>query len=540
MRFHIFAISILAAGAAQAEDFTVRADVTRATIYGGGAEVTRQARLTVPAGSHHILIPVPAYVSGGDRVSVALPDGRTLGPVRFEPAPGFEDGQFDTAAQAELRAAVEDLEAQIEAASAALDEIGSEISVLAVQRRYLESYASGGSGDGSAPDGIGAVLAALGQEMERVAAALLEAEARQTEQEEAITELREALAEAEAALAATYPLGAGSAAISVPVQVTEDSDLALTLSHFVHGLYWNMAYSARLSTVEDSLTLDRSALIGGSVRDRWEDVALTLSGEEWGQTLEMTGVSPSLARIEEERPPEIYQDRVGSGSFSMPVAEPLVVMEDAQLSGYGLAYSAEIATPQTLTGGEETLVPFAPLTLDADISIEANPRRDDTAFLIARAENTTGEPLIMGDVSVYRDGAFLSEDYLDTVPPGGEVSLAFGAVEHLQLFWRDLSRNEGEQGVFTRSSRQVQVVEFGVTNVSEQAEELRLLYAVPYSEQDDLELDLTLSVPPSERDVDGRRGIHAWDLTVGPGETRTIRMEADLSWPEGYDLYWQP
>lgn len=536
-------MTVLAAGAAHAEDFSTRADVTGAVVYGGGAEVTRQASLTVPAGSHRILVPMPSYVTAADRVSVTLQDGRTLGPVRLEPAPGFEDGQFDTEAQAALRAEIDGLEAQIEEAEAALSRIDSEISVLTIQQRYLESYASGGSEGGTAPDGIAAVLSSLGEEMARVAAALLAAQERRAEQEDAIADLRETLGEAEADLAALFPLGAGSAAISLPVQATEETQLDLTLTHFVHGFYWDMAYTARLSTVENRLTLDRSALVGGQIRDRWQDIALTLSGEEWGQALAMTGVTPSRARIEEERPPGVVQDRVvgsAAGGFAAPSMEPAIVTEDAALAGYGLSFSAEIAASQTLTGGEETLVPFTSLALEADVTVEANPRRDDTAFLIARAENTTGEPLIPGEISVYRDGAFLSEDYLDTIPPGGEVELPFGAVEHLQLFWRDLSRNEAGDGLFSRSNRQVQVVEFGVTNISDNEEEVRILYAVPFSEQEDLELDLSLSVPPSEQDVDGRRGIHAWDVTVGPSETRTIRMEAEMSWPEGYDLYWRP
>jgi uncharacterized protein (TIGR02231 family) len=221
--------------------------------------------------------------------------------------------------------------------------------------------------------------------------------------------------------------------------------------------------------------------------------------------------------------------------------EPVVVVEDsASFDSIGLSFSATVADPQTLSEGAETLVPFDTLSFDPEVTIEANPRHDDTAFLIARAENTTGQPLIPGEMAVYRDAAFLSDLYLDTVPPGGEVELPFGSVDHLQLFWRDLSRNEGDEGFFNRSNVQRQVVEFGVTNVSDQPEDVRILYAVPYSEQDDLELDLTLSIAPSVENLDGRRGIHAWDLTVGPGETRTVRMEAEMSWPEGYDLYWRP
>lgn len=541
MRFHIFAIGVLAAGMAHADDIPVRADVTQATIYGGAAEVTRQATVTVPAGAHRLLIPVPAYMQDAGVVSAALADGTPLGPVRMELTPGFEDGQFDTAAQAALRARIEGLEAEIEAAEDRLANIQAGLGTLALQRRYLESYAANGSGEVTAPDDIGAVLSVLGQQMEGLTTELLEGEHQQDEQLATIADLQVELSDAEAELRALFPLGADSIALAIPIEVTEDAELAVDLTYLASGFGWDMTYTARLSTEDGALTLARTARLESYLPDRWEEVALTLSGEEWGQVLDMTGVWPSPARIEEERPPEIFQDRISGGAFVAPALEPVVVVEDsASFDSIGLSFSATVADPQTLSEGAETLVPFDTLSFDPEVTIEANPRHDDTAFLIARAENTTGQPLIPGEMAVYRDAAFLSDLYLDTVPPGGEVELPFGSVDHLQLFWRDLSRNEGDEGFFNRSNVQRQVVEFGVTNVSDQPEDVRILYAVPYSEQDDLELDLTLSIAPSVENLDGRRGIHAWDLTVGPGETRTIRMEAEMSWPEGYDLYWRP
>jgi uncharacterized protein (TIGR02231 family) len=526
---------------AHADDIPVRADVTHATIYGGAAEVTRQATVTVPAGAHRLLIPVPPYMQDAGVVSAALADGTPLGPVRMELSPGFEDGQFDTQAQAALRARIEALEAEIEEAEDTLAQIEAGLGTLALQRRYLESYASSGSGDVTEPDDISAVLTVLGQQMAALTAEVLDGEHRQDEQLAAIADLQADLSEAEADLRALYPLGAGSIALAIPVEVTGDTQLPVILTHTLSGFGWDMSYTARLSTVDGTLTLDRTARLASFVPDRWDAVALTLSGEEWGQDLDMTGVWPSPARIEEERPPEIFQDRIAGGAFLAPGMEPMVVVEEAaSFDSFGLSFNAQIADPQTLSEGAETLVPFDALGLDPEITIEANPRHDDTAFLIARAENTTGQPLIPGDMAVYRDAAFLSDLYLDTIPPGGEVELPFGSVDHLQLFWRDLSRNEGDEGFFNRSNLQRQVVEFGVTNVSDQPEDVRILYAVPYTEQDDLELDLTLSIAPSVENLDGQRGIHAWDLTVGPGETRTIRMEAEMSWPEGYDLYWRP
>jgi hypothetical protein len=69
---------------------------------------------------------------------------------------------------------------------------------------------------------------------------------------------------------------------------------------------------------------------------------------------------------------------------------------------------------------------------------------------------------------------------------------------------------------------------------------VRLIYALPFAEQEELEVDLDLSLAPDERDVDGARGVAAWNLTLAPGASRTIRMDVEFSWPEGQVLNWTP
>ena len=45
---------------------------------------------------------------------------------------------------------------------------------------------------------------------------------------------------------------------------------------------------------------------------------------------------------------------------------------------------------------------------------------------------------------------------------------------------------------------------------------------------------------PDETDVDDRRGVSAWDLTLAPGETREVEITITLDWPEGQVLSWNP
>jgi hypothetical protein len=129
---------------------------------------------------------------------------------------------------------------------------------------------------------------------------------------------------------------------------------------------------------------------------------------------------------------------------------------------------------------------------------------------------------------------------LPLIAGGADVEMGFGPLDHLQLRWIDRALAEGDRGVFTTSTTQARALAFGVTNTGTEAEEVRILYATPYAEQEDLELDLTLSPRPTEEDVEDQRGVHAWELSVPAGEEMLIEMQAAFEFPEGQTLDWRP
>ena len=188
----------------------------------------------------------------------------------------------------------------------------------------------------------------------------------------------------------------------------------------------------------------------------------------------------------------------------------------------------------------EVLLSFDTLTLDAEQENRAVPRWDDTAFLVAMAENDTGEPILPGEARFYREGALLGDGFLPMIAAGAEAEMAFGALDHLQLVWIDRSLAEGDRGIFTTSTTQERALAFGVENTSDAEEAVRIIYATPFAEQEDLELDLDLSPAPSVRDLDDARGVYAWDVEIAAGETELVEMEVSFEFPEGQVLDWQP
>src|SRR3989338_7067022 len=94
-------------------------------------------------------------------------------------------------------------------------------------------------------------------------------------------------------------------------------------------------------------------------------------------------------------------------------------------------------------------------------------------------------------------------------------------------------RAEGDRGILTSSSQIEESAVLKIENLTDESWPLRVIDQVPYSEQEDLEITFTADPAPTETDVDGQRGILAWEFDLPAGETEEITLDHLLSWPEG-------
>jgi uncharacterized protein (TIGR02231 family) len=219
---------------------------------------------------------------------------------------------------------------------------------------------------------------------------------------------------------------------------------------------------------------------------------------------------------------------------------PVMVEEAAQMVSDGLSVVYDYAAPVTVGPTGNATLPFDDLVIEVELENRAVPRRDSTAYLVAMGENTTGEAILPGPARFFRDGDLVGAGHLPMIPAGGEAEMAFGPLDHLPLIWQDLSLDEGDRGVFVNENEQRRRIVFGVENTSDEAESVRLLYATPFAEQEDLDVSVEFSSAPDERDVDDLRGVDAWNLDVAAGAENRIEMTVELSWPEDMVLDWQP
>ncbi|WP_420861570.1 mucoidy inhibitor MuiA family protein [Algirhabdus cladophorae] len=538
MRFGLVVSLAVLPMSAMADDVIARMDISAVTISSGMAEVTRTGSVTLPEGKHVLIVPARDNMF---LPQIAAASGLTFGAVQASGAIALSEGQLDTPLQAELRQALDTAQNTVRDAQDALEQELALIIGYQLQIDYLRNLAKGGENGPSLPENLGESLAQMGALISELEAKILSANIERRVAEDAVRDAQVLRTKAENALQASAPFAATTAASRIPVTVATAGTYDLSMTYLVQGANWTPNYSIDLNTEASTIDVIRKVTLTNRTNAPWIDVAVTLSTDNPQRRLDGTAAQPNPVRVFE--PQRRAKVSAGLAMDSMAAAPEPMMLEVAEsfspvIQGMSLSYVLnDIATvlPQSQTTSD-----FGTFDLTPAISNAANPRFDQTAFLLAETENDIGEPILPGQAYILRDGALIGETFVDLIPNGGEIAWGFGPVDHLQLEWTRLKRQEGDSGFIRKSNDQNESLRFTVTNLSDQPETVKAYYATPFSEQEDLTVSAKLTPRPTQRDVDDKRGVHVWELDLAAGGSQSVQLEFDLQWPDGQQISWQP
>lgn len=532
MRFALFLV--LLPLPALADTFVVKAPPVAATVFAQGALVSRAATVELPAGQHTVELRDMDPDLSLDAMDIRF-TGATITSRSWTPRP---DTPYRAPRTPQWVAAKDALDTAIEALAALDDRIALALaSAQAAQDQILFLNGLTVPKDAAANvetlRAIGQLIASDGTAA-RAAMRAAEAEARQLRRDR--PDLEFAVAEAQAALDAVTPTNKAPATLSLNISVPEPVAAALDLSYFTEGTSWAPTYDIKL-TDDTALSVTRSAVISQFTNEDWTDIQLTLS------TLDPTAQSgPSRLwqqrrRIEDPQPPKRELSRLQADSamgMADPIIEAPVIVEEvaaANFDGIGVTYA--VPSPVTIKARSEDLqIALDTLDMAAKLSARAIPRLDSTAFRLAKITNTSSEILLPGSALLYVDGQIIGAAEIETLPPNAEADIFFGRIDGLRLMRTVLDRNEGDRGIITRSNEETETILIEVENLTDRSWDVAVRDAVPFSEQEDLVISWSATPRPDIDDVDNRRGILEWQLTLPAGTAQTISVDTTLTWPE--------
>ena len=520
--------------------------VDAVTVYRSGARVTRAARVELPAG------PVRIQLDG-------LPDGLDDDSLRVEGKGQARARIFGVtvervtaqeAAAAEARAAEERLEKLQDEDRGLDDRIKATQSriefVRSLRSTYSEERAKNLAVRGVAvkewadlAEWVSAELAGGSQEIRK-------AEAGRRDVQRRIAQARADLDKVQA------KRGKTTKTVSIEVEAERSGTFDVALSYAVGAAGWQPVWDARL--LPDTATMELA--FHGSVWQRtgedWNEVALSVSTAQPARGLFVPQLDPRyLTRFEPPRPLP-YKSAPGRAAAmaAAPAASEArqelkqgVIADEAELPQTMEVASANVeegllsasfttARRESVDGsGQARKVPLARFPLKAQIVRTAAPRVQGVAFLTARAVNETGFPLLPGAAGVYVGDEFAGRTALPATPPGGELELAFGADERVEIDHKVLERRRESAGTFTKDEVYRYRVRIGVKNRYAAPVAVKLLDLVPVSRDEKIQVKLLDGTTAATREDPERPGVRIWELGLAPREEKVVEVRYEVRYP---------
>ncbi|MFX0542917.1 mucoidy inhibitor MuiA family protein [Roseovarius sp. S4756] len=524
-------------GTVMADDIPLTSRVSAITLYPQGATVRRAVPFDAPAGQHElILVDLPqdtnlatvrAEVSGAEMGSVTT--RRTAQPPRSD---------TQSAAIEAARDEVERREIALEAARAEIARLRLAVDAANAQTAFLAQL---GQGDGIAAQDVGTLrdmAQMIGEQTLAAREAAHDATRAAAAAERDLKDQIEALEEARQALAALVPEDEDRAMLAVSITAADQTSGTLTVTYQTWNAGWAPVYDMTLTRDTGALTIERGAYLSQSTGENWQDVSLTLSTVRPSQQTRPSEIGPLLRRIGPPQP-VLRKEALGAQMDSMVMAEaapmpseaPSIVTASAEFDGLSVTY--DYAPPVSVASGADALrIALGTLETEATIEARAVPLYDSSAFLMAEFTNDTGELILPGETHHYLGSTYIGQTRGELIAAGATSEASFGPIDGLRLTRTTLDREEGGSGLIRKSSDLTETARIEVENLTDEAWPLRVLDRVPYSEQEDLQIDWQAEPRPTEVDVDGQTGVLAWEFDLEPGATRDLLLEYGMQWPE--------
>jgi uncharacterized protein (TIGR02231 family) len=201
------------------------------------------------------------------------------------------------------------------------------------------------------------------------------------------------------------------------------------------------------------------------------------------------------------------------------------------------AIPGRVAVPST---GEMKRVQIDAMALDPTLMVRTVPKADAKAYLYAKLAIAAGTPVLPGAVALFRDSTFVGNGRLPLLAPGEQHELGFGVDDLIRVRHAVTENVRGESGLISTSKIDLRNYRITVKNLHQRPIEVRVLDQIPVSQNEAIKIELLGRTRPTHRNVDDKRGVLAWDMTLAPDEEKVVEFGYRVTWPAAKTVIYAP
>ena len=532
----------LPGGEIRAADLSVRAPVGAVTVFPDRAEVTRIIEATVPAGATTLVLEgLPASLLP-DSVRVAGTAGDKIAIGSVETKPLYE--------QAAVNEQERRLLAEIETLNDRRQALSDKISALQVQVDFIASI--GREMPTAANEEIvrGTMDPAKWQQAwQALSAGTAEARDGMRLAQIEMRGIDVEVAKKQAELSQIQTGQTATMVARVNIDAQQGTTVKLEFSYQLGDAWWWPVYDARLNTNSGKIDLVQMAQVQQRTGEDWSNIKLTLSTAQpsmgaalpdlqtWfllaGQELKS-----KTGAVGQNSLDDLYKDELNAPA-SEAAPEESDGRRDAELLRANLVateFAAQYAIPGIASvPSDDSAHKFviADHSMTSKLAVRTVPKITPVAHLFATFTYDGTDPLLPGNVSLFRDGAFIGTSSMAMLRPKEERALGFGIDDKVNVdYWLE-DGGQSTEGVFTSSRRIERSYRIEIDNYHSQPIEITVLDQLPVPQDERIEVEmLSGTTKPTKKDWEDRQGVLAWAGEYKPDEHKAIKFGYAVTYPE--------
>ena len=558
------ALSVLLGGSifislpAKAEEIVVDSHVVAATVYNDRANLTRSAKVEIPAGAHTLVfegLPLNIFTDS------LRAQGSSSADVVFGALEHKRDSSEDYIVPKE-----KELNAKIETLGDENKVHHADKRALITARTFLESLGRTSSlreneeiaklelkpGEwANAADSLTVKLA------ENIKADLaLDIKIRTAQRK--IEKLRNELRGLRTGHKQSY-------SVTLPLETSKATTLDVDLLYQISNVSWQPTYDARLDVKSGELELIQYGSLRQKTGEDWEDIILTLStaqpsrgagqpdlpskwvsiykaqhdrtrrskgGNTFGFAANVKSSAPMLTMGDGMM---LDEEEMIDGGMGIPLEKKEAHFQSAKINTEGFIGEYVIPGPVDVKAdGTKAKVMIGSFETENTLEVQVKPQLSTQGYLVAKATLKGEAPVLPGKVSLFRDGAYIGQSYTKMLRQGDETQLAFGIDDNISVTRKTLKDKRSESGMISVSSVLERSFITRIKNLHKKPVSLVILETVPVSQDERISVSILKGKTSQgyESDVDDVKGLLRWATKLEPGKEAKVTLGWQVSWPK--------
>ncbi len=313
----------------------------------------------------------------------------------------------------------------------------------------------------------------------------------------------------------------------------------LDLSYIFPHAGWQAVYDLRSNSVNEKFELNLKANVFQNTGEDWKDVNLTLSTgnpfesgqlkylNPWWLSFVQPPPAPQYNRYAESAPVEKEQIMMDEVYLGQEVTESIaegVTVSEAQTS---IQY--EINTPVSVAGdNSKQLVEIQKYNVPAEYEYFVVPKLDKDAFLVAKISGWEEYVLLPGTANLFFEGTYVGKSHVSPVNTSDTLEVSLGRDKSISV------KRERKQD-FTSStllgSRKIENVgwEINIRNNKKQNIIINVMDQIPVSTHKDIDIKAENT---GNADYEEDKGILKWRFELKASGSKKLEFGYSVKYPK--------